>query len=135
LGAVGANGELTTVGAIYNLGFASIGAGYQSEKTNGAANVVQFKKGEGYALTALFPMGAFTPYIKYGQRKYSGGTFGTFTPTKMTNIGVRYALSKRTYVYADYVQNGSNVLVTGATDLFKQGSLESQSNFGITHAF
>jgi predicted porin len=139
LGPVGASGELTTVGAIYNLGFASIGAGYQSEKaTPGAANTpnqLQFTKGEGFALTALVPLGAFTPYIKYGERKYSGGSFGTFTPTKMTNIGVRYALSKRTYVYADYVQNGSNVFVTGATQLFTQGSLESQTNIGITHAF
>jgi len=140
LGPVGASGELTTVGAIYNLGFASIGAGYQSEKANATAantgtSALQFTKGEGFALTALVPLGSFTPYIKYGERKYSGGTFGTFTPTKMTNVGVRYALSKRTYVYADYVQNGSNVLVTGATDLFKQGSLESQTNVGITHAF
>lgn len=139
LGPVGASGELTTVGAIYNLGFASIGAGYQSEiATPGAANTanqLQFTKAEGFALTALFPMGAFTPYIKYGERKYSGGNLGSFTPTKMTNVGVRYALSKRTYVYGDYVQNGSNVIVPGATQLFNQGSLESQTNFGITHAF
>jgi len=140
LGPVGASGELTTVGAIYNFGFMSLGAGYQSEKANATSantgtSALQFTKGEGYALTALFPMGAFTPYIKYGERKYSGGTLGTFTPTKMTNVGVRYALSKRTYVYADYVQNGSNVIVPGATDLFKQGSLESQSNFGVTHNF
>jgi predicted porin len=149
--AVGASGELTTVGAIYNLGFASIGAGYQSEKAsatsvNTGVNALQFTKAEAFALTALVPMGAFTPYIKYGERKFSGGSFGTFTPTKMTNLGVRYALSKRTYVYADYVQNGATFAVPGAvttatgipaptTDLLKQGSLNNQTNFGITHAF
>ena len=131
----GANGELTTVGAIYNFGFMSLGAGYQNEKTNGAANVVQFTKGEGYALTALVPMGAFTPYIKFGERKYSGGTLGTFTPTKMVNPGVRYALSKRTYVYADYVKNNSNVVINGTTDFSKNGSLVEQTNVGITHSF
>jgi len=147
----GASGELTTVGAIYNLGFASIGAGYQSEKAsatsvNTGVNALQFTKAEAFALTALVPMGAFTPYIKYGERKFSGGSFGTFTPTKMTNLGVRYALSKRTYVYADYVQNGATLAVPGAvttatgtpaptTDLLKQGSLNNQTNFGITHAF
>jgi len=140
LGPIGASGELTTIGAVYNLGFASIGAGYQSEKANATSantgtSALQFTKGEGYALTALFPMGAFTPYIKYGERKYSGGTLGKFTPTKMTNVGVRYALSKRTYVYGDYVQNGSDVIVPGATQLFNQGSLQNQTNFGITHAF
>jgi predicted porin len=149
--AVGASGELTTVGAIYNLGFASIGAGYQSEKASATSvnigiNALQFTKAEAFALTALVPMGAFTPYIKYGERKFSGGSFGTFTPTKMTNLGVRYALSKRTYVYADYVQNSAEFAVRGAfttatgipaptTDLLKQGSLQNQTNFGITHAF
>jgi predicted porin len=96
---------------------------------------VQFTKGEGYALTALFPMGSFTPYVKYGERKYSGGTLGTFTPTKMGNVGVRYALSKRTYVYADYVKNNSNVVINGTTDFSKTGSLVEQTNVGITHSF
>jgi predicted porin len=139
LGPIGASGELTTIGAVYNFGFMSLGAGYQSEKANATSantgtSALQFTKGEGYALTALFPLGAFTPYIKYGERKYSGGTLNTFTPTKMTNVGVRYALSKRTYVYGDYVQNGSDVIVPGATQLFNQGSLQNQTNFGITHA-
>jgi predicted porin len=153
LGAAGASGELATYGAIYNFGFMSLGAGYQNEKANassvnvvGTSSALQFTKGEGYALTALVPMGSFTPYIKYGERKYSGGTFGNITPSKITNIGVRYALSKRTYLYADYVQNGAKYAVPGGvatagnipaptTDLLKQGSLSSQSNFGITHAF
>jgi hypothetical protein len=49
-------------------------------------------------------------------------------------------------LYADYVQNGAKYAVPGGvatagnipaptTDLLKQGSLNSQSNFGITHAF
>ena len=137
LGAVGANGELTTFGAIYNFGFMSLGGGYQTEKSNGAATAVQFTKGEGYALTALFPMGSLTPYVKYGERKYSGGTLGSFTPTKMGNIGVRYALSKRTYVYADYVKNNASAadLAKTGVDFTRTGGLAEQSNFGITHAF
>jgi len=155
----GASGELTTVGAIYNLGFASIGAGYQSEKASATSfnttlvgglplNALQFTKAEAYALTALVPMGAFTPYVKYGERKYSGGSFGTFTPTKIGNLGVRYALSKRTYLYADYTKNNSNVVIPGTatasatsgqatptSDLLKQGSIMEQTNFGITHSF
>jgi len=137
LGAVGANGELTTFGAIYNLGFMSLGAGMQSEKTNGAASVVQFTKGESYALTALVPMGSLTPYIKYGERKYSGGTLGNFVPAKMTNLGIRYAMSKRTYVYADYVKNNASAadLAKTGTDFTRTGGLAEQTNVGITHAF
>jgi len=137
LGAVGANGELTTVGAIYNFGFMSLGAGYQNEKTNGAANVVQFTKGEGYALTALFPVGSLTPYVKYGERKYSGGTLGTFTPTQMGNVGVRYALSKRTYVYADYVKNNASHAdqAKASADVNRTTSIVEQTNVGITHSF
>jgi predicted porin len=115
----------------------SLGAGFQSEKSNGAANVVQFTKGDGYAFTALFPMGSMTPYVKYGERKYSGGTLGSFTPTKMSNVGVRYALSKRTYMYADYVKNGASAADVGkaGTDFTRTGGLAEQTNVGITHAF
>ena len=123
----GSNGELTTYGAIYNLGVASIGAGIQSEKADGSASVLKFKKADAFALTALFPMGATTPYIKYGERKYAGGTDGNLTTAKVTNIGVRYAFSKNTYVYADYMQNSAALLA--AT------SVKEQTNIGLTTNF
>ena len=126
----GSNGELTTVGAIYNLGFASVGAGVQSEKADGSATALKFKKADAFALTALFPMGATTPYIKYGERKYSGGTDGNLTTAKVTNIGVRYAFSKNTYVYADYMQNSAAMVSTTT-----QGSIKDQTNFGLTTNF
>jgi len=127
-----ATGELTTFGAIYNLGFASVGAGIQSEKaTAGSANTgssaLKFTKADAFALTALFPMGATTPYIKYGERKYAGGTDGNLTTAKVTNLGVRYAFSKNTYVYADYMTNGAALLVPT--------SVKEQTNFGLTTNF
>jgi predicted porin len=117
-------GTLTTVGAIYNLGFASIGAGVQTEKASGTA--LTFTKSDAYALTALFPMGATTPYVKYGERKYSGGSLGDVTTAKVTNVGVRYALSKRTYLYGDYVNNGATV--TGTAQ-------KSMTSAGLVHNF
>jgi len=122
---------LTTYGAIYNFGFASIGAGIQNEKASGGTAALQFTKADAYALTALFPMGAFTPYVKYGERKYSGGTLGNITTAKVSNLGVRYAFSKNTYVYADYVKNGSAY----AVDVAKQGSQTEQTNVGLTINF
>jgi len=125
----GANGELTTYGAIYNLGFASIGAGIQSEKANGGTGV-KFRTADAFALTALFPMGATTPYIKYGERKVSGGTDGNLTTAKVTNVGIRYAFSKTTYVYADYTQNAAAILSTT-----NQASIKDQTNIGLTINF
>jgi len=126
----GANGELTTYGAIYNLGFASIGAGIQNEKATAGTTALKFTKADAFALTALFPMGAYTPYIKYGERKVSGGTDGNLTTAKVTNVGIRYAFSKNTYVYADYVQNSAAMLSTTT-----QGSQKEQTNVGLTINF
>jgi len=126
----GANGELTTVGAIYNFGFASIGAGVQSEKSNGLSTAVKFTKADAFALTALFPMGAYTPYVKYGEHKVSGGTDGNLTTAKVTNVGIRYAFSKNTYVYADYVTNGATLI-----SLTNQSTQKEQTNVGLTVNF
>ena len=122
----GANqsGDLTTFGATYDLGVAKLGAGVQSEKAEGTG--VAFTKGESYALTATVPMGAFTPYVKYGEHKYSGGTLGSVTNAKITNVGVRYALSKRSLVYVDYVNNGATV--TGTNQ-------KTMTSVGIQHNF
>ncbi len=130
----GANGELTTYGAIYNLGFASIGAGIQNEKASGGTGLT-FTKADAFAVTALFPMGATTPYIKYGERKYSGGTWGDKTTAKVTNVGVRYAFSKTTYVYADYMQNGAAMLNTTAGGNSGAASIKEQTNIGLTVNF
>ena len=130
----GANGELTTYGAIYNLGFASIGAGIQNEKASGGTGLT-FTKADAFAVTALFPMGATTPYIKYGERKYSGGTWGDRTTAKVTNVGVRYAFSKTTYVYADYMTNGAALLNTTAGGNSGAASIKDQTNIGLTVNF
>jgi predicted porin len=75
-------------------------------------------------------MGAFTPYVKYGERKVSGGTDGNLTTAKVSNVGVRYAFSKNTYVYADYVQNGAKIINTA-----NQGAVKDQTNIGLTINF
>ena len=124
----GATGTLNTYGVVYNLGVASIGAGMQNESATGTG--LKFTKADAFAVTALVPMGATTPYIKYGERKYSGGTDGNLTTAKVTNVGVRYAFSKNTYVYADYMQNGAAMVSTTT-----QGSIKNQTNVGLTTNF
>ena len=156
--AVGASGELTTLGAIYNFGFMSLGAGMQTEKATassvnvaGTSSALLFTKAEAFALTALFPMGAFTPYVKYGERKYSGGAAQQYnaagtasanpyynaTTAKVTNIGIRYAFSKNTYAYADYMSNGAEMLTKSATagGNSSSPSIKDQTNVGLTINF
>ena len=127
----GASGELTTVGGSYNFGVASVGLGYQEEKASGGTGL-QFTKGEATALTVLFPMGATTPYLKYGEKKYSGGSLGSVTTAKITNIGARYALSKRSLIYVDYVTNGATVANTGPSAI---GAQKSVASSGLQHSF
>jgi predicted porin len=119
-------GELTTLGATYDLGVVKLGAGAQQEKAAGTA--VAFTKGDSYALTATVPMGAFTPYVKYGEHKYSGGILGSVTNAKISNVGVRYALSKRSLVYVDYVNNAAALTSTTT-------SSKSMASVGIQHNF
>jgi predicted porin len=130
-------GTLTTLGAIYNLGFASVGAGFQSEKASGTN--VTFTSGKSTAITALFPFGAATPYVKYGTHSYSGGSLGSVTNAKIINLGLRYALSPRTYVYGDYVTNGAALAAdaksTTTTFFPTKDSQKSQVSFGIAASF
>jgi predicted porin len=127
-------GDLTTVGAIYNLGWTSIGAGVQSETASGTG--VAFTKGDAFAFTALFPLGAYTPYVKYGEHKYSGGTLGNVTNAKVINVGARYALSTRTYLYGDFVSNGAALGAAGATNTtFLPASQKSMISAGLSHSF
>ncbi len=118
-------GDLTTVGGLYDFGMARVGLGYQKE---GADNNALFTKAEAYALTVTMPMGAATPYFKYGERKYSGGSAGSTKTAEIANIGVRYALSKRSLIYADYVTNG-------AAKLDASASLKNQTSIGLQHNF
>jgi len=117
------SGELTTIGGTYDLGVAKLGAGIQQEKAAGAGAL--FTKGDSYALTATVPMGAFTPYVKYGEHKYNNATG---TNAKISNVGVRYALSKTSLVYVDYVNNAA-ALVDTAKSSKSMASIGLQTTF------
>ena len=120
---------MTTIGGTYNLGVVRLGAGFQRETAQG--NAVTFDSSKAYALTAVLPYGAFTPYAKIGGRSYSGGTGVNGTNTQIANIGTRYALSKRSYVYADYVRNSASLSSISAT----ANTNPKQVSLGISHSF
>ena len=126
-----ASGNLTTIGGTYDLGVVKVGALIQRESASavGAATLA-YDNAKAYALTAVYPIGMFTPYFKMGNRSQSLGSSST-TNTKVYNLGARYALSKTTNLYADYANNRATLgeIGAGATDNPKQFSFGMQTTF------
>ena len=126
------SGILTTLGGVYNFGVAAVGLGYQKESasTNGSAFLVNFTDATAYAITIMGNLGAVKPYLKFGNRTVSGGTFGNVTVAQMANIGTTYDLSKRTKLYLDYAIDTS----PGQTGVIA-GTNPTQFGFGMQHTF
>jgi predicted porin len=82
----------TRISASYNLGMAKIGAGIQMSSTTTNVDTTQQIFG------VSVPMGAITLGLNVASSKTDGVT-GT---NKGTDLGAKYALSKRTYVAAQY---------------------------------
>ncbi len=127
-----ATGTLTTLGGVYNFGVVALGLGYQKEgaASNGGAFAVNFTDATAYAVTIMGNLGAFKPYLKFGNRTVSGGTFGSGTVAQMANLGTTYNLSKRTAIYADYVIDTS----PGQTGVIA-ASNPTQFSLGLQHTF
>ena len=125
-------GTLMTLGGTYDFGMVKLGLGYQKEgaATNGSAFAVNFTDATAYGVTIMGNLGAFKPYLKFGNRTVSGGTFGGMTVAQMVDIGTTYNLSKRTAIYADYTVDTSPGQ-TGAIAI----SNPTQFQLGIQHTF
>jgi len=125
-------GTLMTLGGVYNFGMIGLGLGYQKEgaATNGSAFAVNFTDAQAVGVTIMGNLGAFKPYIKFGNRSVSGGTFGSGTVAQMVNIGTTYNLSKRTAIYADYVVDTA----PGQTGVLA-GTNPTQLGLGLQHTF
>ena len=82
----------TRVSGSYDLGVVKLGAGYQTRKAKGAASVFGTDKQTILGVSA--PYGAFTFGLNYATQKQLEAS------NKGIDLGVSYALSKRTNVYA-----------------------------------
>jgi predicted porin len=107
----GADDKLYTIGARYNLGFATLSAGY-SGGDNAAGQSVK-----GVMVGANVPLGAGDFKLGYGKRNVAFGESNKF------GIGYHYNLSKRTKVFADYGRDT------------KQVGPKSGYDFGMQHNF
>jgi len=96
------------IGASYDLGMAKLYGQYGDVKTTAAANTEA--KISQVGVSAPISVGSFL--ASYGQAKYTGATVGT---SKTTTIGYDYNLSKRTDVYAVYLNDKFTALTSGNT--------------------
>lgn len=96
---------LVTLGAKYNLGFATVSAGYSTgtmDTVGAAAADVN-----GWLIGARVPFGKADLKVGYASSKIDG-----YDSMGKLAIGVDYNLSKRTKVYADYARYSGNAVDT-----------------------
>lgn len=144
-GSISRTGNLTQLGASYDFGVAKIGGTYNTGRDGGiGATAFGLAAASGtstayraYQVGVSAPFGALVPFITYG-RAYAttDGVAGRAIDVKQTQIGARYALSKRTTAYAFYgtatddaAQNAAIAATAGS--VYK----DKKTVVGIAHSF
>ena len=122
-GAATGTNELTTIGANYNLGFATVRGGFWTETAGTATDTA------GYQLGASYPMGAITLHASMAS---SNDKTAANVDKKILGLGADYALSKRSNVYARYENRDANK--NSAADTSAAGSTKVM-HVGIRHTF
>ena len=122
-GAATGTNELTTIGANYNLGFATVRGGFWTETVGTTVDTA------GYQLGASYPMGAITLHASMAS---SNDKTAANVDKKILGLGADYALSKRSNVYARYENRDANK--NSAADTSAAGSTKVM-HVGIRHTF
>jgi len=122
-GAATGTNELTTVGANYNLGFATVRGGFWTETVGTTVDTA------GYQLGASYPMGAITLHASIAR---SDDKTTANVDKKIMGLGADYALSKRSTVYGRYENRDANT--NNATDSSTHGSTKVM-HVGVRHTF
>jgi predicted porin len=122
-GAATGTNELTTVGANYNLGFATVRGGFWTETVGTTVDT------SGYQLGASFPMGAITLHAGVAR---SNDKTATNQDRSIMGLGADYALSKRSNVYARYENRDANK--NSSADTSAAGTTKTM-HVGVRHTF
>jgi len=96
------------------------------DSENSLAGVTQ-REFNAWEIGARFPMGAFAPYVTFGQGEITTGT--TPNDTSAWQVGTTYNLSARTWIYAAFGEFQSETS-TGLNVLERTGY-----SIGIVHTF
>lgn len=108
--------KITFVHAIYNFGVVSVGGGYSTIDLDAVAGVDR----NAWNIMAMVPMGAVTIKAGYG---VSENDVTGVKLTKKLGLGVDYALSKRTKIYASFGRDDART------------TLKSGYDIGVRHTF
>jgi len=107
----------------YDLGTAKLGAGYYTEKSGSTVD------SKAYNVSVAVPMGAVTLMANYGKK--DDKVAASNNDRTVTGVGAKYALSKRTSVYARLVSDKIDNQASSATTVAKS----TYTIFGLQHNF
>ena len=118
----------TRISASYNLGVAVVGAGYEVDNRKTSATATT--KVKDTIMGVSVPMGAITVGLNYGTQDTGDATK---PKVKGTDFGVKYDLSKRTYVAAQYQsvkgRDAGSTVTTGAGAKFDKMRIQMAHSF------
>jgi predicted porin len=129
---------VNALGLSYNFGPAKLIYTWAHEE-NALAGGITPKNDENLIGIAV-PMGATTFKASYIHSAYNAGTAGASDKTgNLLGLGVDYALSKRTLLYATYANvsnsDNSNIFTTGGISNGANGMTASNLAVGVFHKF
>jgi predicted porin len=124
--------SLTQLAGSYDLGVAKIGGSYSTGKNGGTTTSTANTTVRGYSISVNAPMGALTPYLAVTKESNKNDVTGVNSrDIAGTQLGVRYALSKRTTAYAMYANETDNAVTTAAGATYKN----NKTIAGVAHSF
>lgn len=119
---------LTQIGASYDLGMAKIGLTINNGEA-GSGTSTQTSSYKSNNLSVTVPLGALVPFASMGSAKTTNDTTGVVSEDyKMSQVGARYMLSKRTTAY----------VMVGTTKNDAAGAAwtkDSKTVVGMAHSF
>lgn len=118
--------DRTRLSASYDFGIARVGAGYETRDAKATSTAATVKTKDTLVGVSV-PMGAFTFGLNYAKSSTAGEAYDK----KGTDIGVRYDLSKRTFIALQH-QKVKGVNLEGAAAAANKGSI---TRLQVSHAF
>jgi len=128
----GRTSSLTQLAGAYDLGVAKVAGTYNTGKSGGSATSTANNTVRAYSIGVNAPMGALTPYLVVTKESNKNDVTGVNSrDIAGTQLGVRYALSKRTTAYAMYANETDNAVTATAGATYKN----NKTIVGVAHSF
>ena len=129
----GTKKKMNSLGANYTFGAVKVSAGYQTNKADD--NSMDRKA---FTLGGFYTMGATTLFAQYGENKENAAASAyNGQKTKMSAVGVDYALSKMTKLYARYedVKDNAGILTMASLNGNDASRNRTRTALGVQYKF